>query len=65
MTRYSIYYKDGDTMANLSFDREDIREILKSLIEIMSLTNTQAISDLSINQIAKVEISEKKRSRGL
>lgn len=63
MTRYSIYYKDNDTMASLSFDRDDIREVLKSVIEIMSLTNTQAVSDLSINQVTTVETSEKKRGR--
>lgn len=63
MTRYNIYYKDGDTMSNLIFDRDDIREVLKSLIEIMSLTNTQVINDLSINQITDVETSEKKRSK--
>lgn len=63
MTSYSIYYKDGDTIANLCFDRDDIREVLKSLIEIMSLTNTQAITDLSINQVTRVETSDKKRSK--
>lgn len=62
MTSYSIYYKDGETNASLIFDRDDIREVLKSLIEVMSLTNTQVINNLSITQITGVETSEKKRS---